>query len=53
LHDPHTGPDFCPKRLLLQAAKDRFAQVKDAERLDAAKKQGSVCVVLWAGLPST
>ena len=43
------GPDFCPKRLLLQAAKARVGQVKDAERLEAAKKQGTVSGGAGAG----
>ena len=40
---PPSGPDFCPKKLLLAAAKGRSGLAKSAEMKDAAKMQDKVC----------
>ena len=36
------GPDFCPKKLLLDAAKARQSLAKAADMKEAAKKQDTV-----------
>ena len=50
---PLPGPDFCPKKLLLAAAKGRSGLAKSAEMKDAAKMQDKVCCTISLLSPST